>query len=209
MACWADCGNFRVVRLKRVKNWPKDAEGNPGGTGGRDFCWQPCQALLGHAYTHFKVRLHAFYCQLMCGEPAALEASEILWVGPGNLGDYPMGKIDRQISNMLSSTSTFPSYVGMLLFIEIPLTFRILKYGLQLLRLIQVQFAGRFCIINLSRWFIRAGNLWKIPRNTNPSVIKWCGIKLNAGELRISVYWLHCEQSPGIYLCRTNLHYGI
>ena len=69
--------------------------GNPAGT-------------YRHAYTHFKVRLHAFYCQLRDGEPQALEASAILWVKPGGLGDYPMGKIDRQISNMLASASKFP-----------------------------------------------------------------------------------------------------
>ncbi len=51
-----------------------------------------------HAYTHFKVTLHAFCCQLAKGEPQALQASEIRWVTPGQLGDFPMGKIDRQIS---------------------------------------------------------------------------------------------------------------
>lgn len=57
--------------------------------------------IFSHAYTHFRIKLHAFECKLICGDPAAIEASEILWVEPGNLGDYPMGKIDRQISNLL------------------------------------------------------------------------------------------------------------
>ncbi|MBE0699557.1 MAG: A/G-specific adenine glycosylase, partial [Anaerolineaceae bacterium] len=52
-------------------------------------------------YTHFKVTLHAFRCQLTQEEPRALEASEIRWVTPGQLGDFPMGKIDRLIARRL------------------------------------------------------------------------------------------------------------
>jgi len=51
-----------------------------------------------HAYTHFKVTLHAFHCTLLRGEPEALHASEIRWVAPAGLSRYPMGKIDRMIA---------------------------------------------------------------------------------------------------------------
>jgi A/G-specific adenine glycosylase len=54
-----------------------------------------------HAYTHFKVTLHAFACRLLDGEPRALQASEIRWVQPGELGEFPMGKIDRQIARFI------------------------------------------------------------------------------------------------------------
>ena len=54
-----------------------------------------------HAYTHFKVTLTAFHCRLTGGEPQALEASELAWVKPAALGDYPMGNIDRRISRDL------------------------------------------------------------------------------------------------------------
>lgn len=54
-----------------------------------------------HAYTHFKVTLHAFKAQINSGEPQALAASELAWVEPQHLLDYPMGKIDRMISNDL------------------------------------------------------------------------------------------------------------
>jgi A/G-specific adenine glycosylase len=54
-----------------------------------------------HAYTHFKVTLHAFRCSLEEGEPAALHASEVNWVRIEDLDAYPMGKIDRQISRVL------------------------------------------------------------------------------------------------------------
>lgn len=54
-----------------------------------------------HAYTHFKVTLHALYATLIKGEPLALDASEIRWVSVDELAEYPMGKIDRSISNDL------------------------------------------------------------------------------------------------------------
>ncbi len=54
-----------------------------------------------HAYTHFRVTLHAFHAELNGAEPSALEASEIRWVDPQELREYPMGKIDRIISNDL------------------------------------------------------------------------------------------------------------
>jgi len=54
-----------------------------------------------HGYTHFKVTLHAFCCQLIQGEPQALQASEIRWVPHDTLVNFPMGKIDRQIARRL------------------------------------------------------------------------------------------------------------
>jgi len=55
-----------------------------------------------HAYTHFRVTLHAFCCRLLEGEPQPLVASELRWVTPAEFKDFPMGKIDRQISRRLA-----------------------------------------------------------------------------------------------------------
>ncbi|MBN2502457.1 MAG: A/G-specific adenine glycosylase [Anaerolineales bacterium] len=54
--------------------------------------------IYKHAYTHFKVTLHAFICRLLDSEPHNLEHQAIEWVEPHILPDYPMGKIDRGIS---------------------------------------------------------------------------------------------------------------
>jgi A/G-specific adenine glycosylase len=54
-----------------------------------------------HAYTHFKVTLEAWFAELQGQQPTALEASELRWIKIEELGDYPMGKIDRSISNDL------------------------------------------------------------------------------------------------------------
>jgi A/G-specific adenine glycosylase len=58
-----------------------------------------------HAFTHFKITLHAFLCHLEGGEPVALEASEIRWMEPARLVDFPMGKVDRQIARRLEKVN--------------------------------------------------------------------------------------------------------
>ncbi len=54
-----------------------------------------------HAYTHFRITLHAFLCEIINGEPKPLEAENLAWVPPGKLARYPMGKVDRQIAGQL------------------------------------------------------------------------------------------------------------
>jgi A/G-specific adenine glycosylase len=57
-----------------------------------------------HAYTHFKVTLHAFNCKLNNGqEPRPLQVKDLSWapVDRSVLETYPMGKIDRQIAQKL------------------------------------------------------------------------------------------------------------
>jgi A/G-specific adenine glycosylase len=56
-----------------------------------------------HAYTHFRITLHAFFCTLTGDDPQALDASEIRWVLVPDLVEFPMGKIDRLISNDLNN----------------------------------------------------------------------------------------------------------
>jgi A/G-specific adenine glycosylase len=55
-----------------------------------------------HAYTHFKISLHAFLCELTVGEPVPIQAAELAWVNVPELVNYPMGKVDRQIALKLS-----------------------------------------------------------------------------------------------------------
>jgi A/G-specific adenine glycosylase len=55
-----------------------------------------------HAYTHFRVTLHAFHCTLANGnQPQPLQVNDLRWVAPVELVAFPMGKIDRQISRDL------------------------------------------------------------------------------------------------------------
>lgn len=64
----------------------------------------PSLGTYRHAYTHFKVTLHAFCCQVLEGEPRALHASEIRWVEPAAMEQFPMGKIDRQIARRIQKS---------------------------------------------------------------------------------------------------------
>lgn len=60
--------------------------------------------VFRHAYTHFRITLHAFECTLAGGEPQALEASQLAWVPLASLQDYPMGKVDRLIARRLQES---------------------------------------------------------------------------------------------------------
>jgi A/G-specific adenine glycosylase len=54
-----------------------------------------------HAYTHFRIQVHPFACTLPHGEPTLLEHEALAWVVPSDLVNYPMGKIDRAISEAI------------------------------------------------------------------------------------------------------------
>jgi A/G-specific adenine glycosylase len=54
-----------------------------------------------HAYTHFRVTLHAYSCIIISGEPKPISADEIKWVNTAELHLYPMGKLDRLVTNTI------------------------------------------------------------------------------------------------------------
>jgi A/G-specific adenine glycosylase len=58
--------------------------------------------IYQHAYTHFRITLHAFFCELTDGEPKPIEVDELAWVSLENLTQYPMGKVDRKIAQKLA-----------------------------------------------------------------------------------------------------------
>jgi A/G-specific adenine glycosylase len=55
--------------------------------------------VVQHAYTHFKVTVHAFQCELL----SMSENGNLKWISLEELENYPMGKIDRQIANMIKN----------------------------------------------------------------------------------------------------------
>ncbi|HSM72292.1 MAG TPA: A/G-specific adenine glycosylase [Anaerolineales bacterium] len=54
--------------------------------------------IVQHAYTHFKVTVHAFLCELL----AASDQDGLKWVSVKKLDQYPMGKVDRSIAQRLT-----------------------------------------------------------------------------------------------------------
>lgn len=54
-----------------------------------------------HAYTHFRVTIHAFTCRYRGGRPRALGCQEWKWVTPRELGDYAFPRANRRILEAL------------------------------------------------------------------------------------------------------------
>jgi A/G-specific adenine glycosylase len=57
--------------------------------------------IYRHAYTHFRITLHAFECKLADGKLKAIEVERFVWIAPSEMNDYPMGKVDRLIAGDL------------------------------------------------------------------------------------------------------------
>jgi len=53
--------------------------------------------IVRHAYTHFKVTVYVFRCKFI----SKSENHNLKWVSVKNLEDFPMGKVDRQITKLL------------------------------------------------------------------------------------------------------------
>jgi A/G-specific adenine glycosylase len=57
--------------------------------------------VVKHAYTHFRITLHAFRCQVVSGEPRCLDCAAFRWVSPARLDALPMSVADRKIAQVL------------------------------------------------------------------------------------------------------------
>jgi A/G-specific adenine glycosylase len=73
--------NLRL-RVKRSRSVPKIKE----------------LGIVEHGYSHFSVTVHVFPCELI----SMPEETNLKWVSLNKLQDYPMGKIDRQIAQIIT-----------------------------------------------------------------------------------------------------------
>jgi A/G-specific adenine glycosylase len=67
-------------------------------------------AVVDHAYSHFRVRLHAFECTHVSGEPRCITCAACKWVRPGDLGRYAFPAANHKIIQVLyckGATSCF------------------------------------------------------------------------------------------------------
>ena len=53
---------------------------------------------LNHAYSHFKITMHAFMCIHLSGDPIPKASTDIRWVEPSQLGDFPFPKANRKLT---------------------------------------------------------------------------------------------------------------
>ena len=58
--------------------------------------------MYKHAYTHFSVLVHAFYCLRVSGRFTPREVQQIAWVKSAEFSHYPMGKVDRLIARQVA-----------------------------------------------------------------------------------------------------------
>ena len=70
-------------------------------------------AVVKHAFTHFKITLHAFECRYLGAlppyrEPQALEALDWAWVREGQLERFSFGKADRLVIAELARRRGMP-----------------------------------------------------------------------------------------------------
>ena len=61
---------------------------------------------IDHAYTHFKITLHAFECTVVSGEPQALQVEDFKWVRLSELGKFAFAKTDLKIIEALKRSTT-------------------------------------------------------------------------------------------------------
>jgi A/G-specific adenine glycosylase len=56
---------------------------------------------VSHAYTHFRITLHAFRCVRRNGKPRAIGCHKVQWVKPDGLDDFPFSRADRKVIEAL------------------------------------------------------------------------------------------------------------
>jgi len=61
--------------------------------------------VVKHAYTHFRITLHAFRCRVVKGTPRCLDCAAFRWVSLPELDALPMSVADRKIAQVLKNRS--------------------------------------------------------------------------------------------------------
>jgi A/G-specific adenine glycosylase len=62
------------------------------------------QTLVKHAYTHFRITLHAFHAQHVSGAPQHIGVADHAWVTLDDLDQYAFAVTDRKIIASLGET---------------------------------------------------------------------------------------------------------
>lgn len=63
--------------------------------------------ILKHAYSHFKITLHAYWCSISHGAPSAKSSQEIKWVALNEIDQYPFPKANKTLVNGLQNMSHY------------------------------------------------------------------------------------------------------
>ncbi|MEM6783799.1 MAG: A/G-specific adenine glycosylase [Bacteroidota bacterium] len=66
-------------------------------------------ARIDHAYSHFKITLHAFRCRLVRGTPEGREGQPLRWVTVSGLDDYAFPRANRRLIETLQTQLRNPT----------------------------------------------------------------------------------------------------
>jgi len=58
-------------------------------------------AAVDHAFTHFRITLHAFDCEFLAGKPRPIGCSDIKWITLDQVDQYPFPKANHQLFTAL------------------------------------------------------------------------------------------------------------
>lgn len=61
---------------------------------------------VAHAYTHFRITLHAFHARHIGGDPQAIGVADWRWITPDQLAEYPFPVTDRKVIEALHAQDT-------------------------------------------------------------------------------------------------------
>jgi A/G-specific adenine glycosylase len=56
---------------------------------------------VNHAYSHFRITLHAFECKYLSGKPRPIDCVAVKWIKLGDLDQYPFPKANHKIFTVL------------------------------------------------------------------------------------------------------------
>lgn len=69
---------------------------------------------LKHAYSHFKITLHAYWCSISSGTPKPISGKELNWVSLDEIDRYPFPKANKTLIEKLHQleNSDLTAYIG-------------------------------------------------------------------------------------------------
>ena len=76
---------------------------------GADVIVGPPECAIKHAYSHFRITMHAFHCRLSPDSPAPQTALPMDWVGPDKLHALAFPRANRKLIERLTEGSTADS----------------------------------------------------------------------------------------------------
>jgi A/G-specific adenine glycosylase len=75
---------------------------------GVDVAVGPHLATVDHAYTHFRVTIHAYRCTLLDGTPVSTVGEPVMWASPGDLDDLAFPRANRKIIERIQDAARAP-----------------------------------------------------------------------------------------------------